>query len=260
MHYRNSAVIRIATLLLLCVSGGGLPALGQVAKVAPNPGGYWVSYIGDNKLNARIGIHSEAQFRNFFLDRTVETLLLRTGLNIYLKPYAMGTLGYGYFYNEPSDEQVLGSRVSENRIWQQLILRQKSTFIFMEHRYRLEQRFLQNLSNDTRQTDHRLRYRFQTLFPLYSVSPHLRHFFVALNNEIMINFRRDPSRLFDRNRFFSGLGYQVSPKMNFQLGYLNQLIQIPANPRAQIDHVVQFGVSYNMDDLMQTFFGKKREP
>lgn len=231
----------------------------QEDKIAPNPGGYWISYIGDNKINARIGIHSEAQFRNFFLDRTVESFLVRTGLNVYIQPYAMATAGYGYFYSTPSRGEVAGAETSEHRIWQQLVLRQKTKNIFMEHRYRLEQRFIQHLNTGKKRDDYRLRYRFQTLFPLYSVSPHLRHLFVAVNNEVMVNFRSNPSRIFDRNRFFSGIGYQVSPKMNFQLGYLNQFAQIAGSSEAQIDHVLQFSISYNMDDLMQSFFRKKQD-
>lgn len=266
MNYRNGEALNevnnvlntikvclFAILFLIDVS-----VFAQGDKVAPNPGGYWLSYTGDNKINSRIGIHSEVQFRNVFMERTVESFLIRTGLNVYIKPYAMATAGYGYFYGSPSGDKVIGSKTSEHRIWQQLILRQKTKNVFMEHRYRLEQRFIENLSTGSKREDHRLRYRFQTLFPLYSVSPHLRHLFVAVNNEIMINFRGNPSRLFDRNRFFAGLGYQVSPKMNFQVGYLNQFSQI-GNPQAQVDHILQVGVSYNMDDLMQTFFRKKQE-
>lgn len=254
-NVNNNIIAGLFTVLFLAA----LPVFSQEEKLAPNPGGYWLAYTGDNKINSRIGIHSEVQLRNLFLERTVESFLVRTGLNVYIKPYAMATAGYGYFYGAPSNPEIIGAKTSEHRIWQQLILRQKSKNIFIEHRYRLEQRFLQNLSTGTNRQDHRLRYRFQTLFPLYSISPHLRHFFVGVNNEIMINFRNDPSRLFDRNRFFSGIGYQVSPKMNFQLGYLNQFSQITGNPKAQVDHILQFGVSYNMDDLMQTFFRKKQE-
>lgn len=257
MNHRNVFnIITAGTFTLFFLTS--LSLFSQEEKVVPNPGGYWVTYTGDNKINKRIGIHSEVQFRNFFIPRTVETFLTRVGLNVYIQPYAMATAGYGYFYGTPSTNDVIGSKTSEHRIWQQLILRQKTKNIFMEHRYRLEQRFIENISNGTKREEHRLRYRFQTLFPLYSVSPHLRHLFVAVNNEIMINFRSNPSKLFDRNRFFAGLGYQVSPKMNFQIGYLNQFSQT-GNPEAQVDHILQIGVSYNMDDLMQTFFRKKQD-
>ncbi len=248
---------KIATLILLIFLTHVMNA--QVDKTPARAQGYWLAYAGDNKINSRIGIHSEAQLRNFLVDHNVETFLVRVGLNVYIKPYAMATAGYGYFYNEPSDETVRASEVSEHRIWQQLLLRQKHRYVFMDHRYRLEQRYLHNITNNTHQLDHRIRYRFQALFPLYSVSPYLRHLFVALNNEVMLNLKRDPARIYDRNRFFAGLGYQVSPKMNFQLGYLNQMANIAGQSHGHIDHIINFAVSYNMDDLMQSFFKKKQE-
>ncbi len=258
MNYRNCFINSIAASLFAIIISNQF-AVTQFEKRSPNPGGYWIAYTGDNKINSKIGIHSEAQFRSLFLGGTVESFLLRTGLNVYLKPYAMATAGYGFFYAYPSSDEIIGSKTMEHRIWQQLILRQKSKNIFMEHRYRLEQRFIENISTNKKRDDYRLRYRFQVLFPMYSVSPHLRHFFVAVNSEVMLNFRSNPSRIFDRNRFFSGIGYQVSPKMNFQLGYLNQFSQVSGSSIAHKDHILQFSVSYNMDDLMQSFFKKKQE-
>lgn len=258
LNYRNNVLCDITAGIAAFFLITNHLVFSQAEKFSPNPGGYWISYTGDNKLNKRFGIHSEIQMRNLFLERTVESFLVRTGVNIYIQPYAMGTVGYGFFYGAPSNDHVLGSKTTEHRIWQQLVLRQKTKAIFMEHRYRLEQRFIQNISTGNNRQDHRFRYRFQALFPLYSISPRLRHLFIGVNNELMINFRSNPSRLFDRNRFFSGIGYQVSPKMNFQLGYLNQFIHNPGAEKGQIDHILQLGISYNMDDLMQTFFRKKQ--
>lgn len=231
----------------------------QTEKVYPQSGGYWIGYFGDNKINSRFGIHSEMQARNFGINQSVETLLIRTGLNVYINPNVMVSAGYGYIYGDPVSDDVIASRTSENRIWQQLILRNRTRNIFLEHRYRLEQRFIHNQTNETHQTDHRIRYRFQTIFPLYSIDPHLRHWFVSVNNEIMVNLKSEPSGLFDRNRFFAGIGYQVSPKMNFQLGYLNQFAQAGGRSKGHTDNLIQFSVSYNMDDVMQTFFNNKSE-
>jgi len=258
LNIKLLGVIKTSVLLLTCYFGATGLLTGQT-KSPPRPEGYWLSYFGDNKINSRIGIHSELQLRSFLMPHAMQTLLARAGLNYYIRPYAMATAGYGYIYSVPSGDEVAGSQLSEHRIWQQLLLRQKHTHIFMDHRYRLEQRFINNLTTHTSQLDHRLRYRFQALFPLYSIDPHLRHWFLAFNNEIMINLKKEPSRLFDRNRLFAGIGYQVSPRMNFQLGYLNQYAQVPGNSRPHIDHVLLLAVSYNMDDLMQSLYRKKPE-
>jgi hypothetical protein len=47
--------------------------------------------------------------------------------------------------------------------------------------------------------------------------------------------------------------------MNFQLGYQNQFAYSGSGSKGAIDHILQFGVSYNMDDLMQTFFKGNNE-
>jgi hypothetical protein len=231
------AVLFIVMTLLSPVASAQQPA---------NNGGYWLAYTGDNKLNKFIGIHSELQGRNFGVARAVETVLVRVGLNVYLKPDAMFTAGYAYFYNYPNSEEILASRLSENRIWQQFVLRQKSRALFIDHRYRLEQRFIQNLSNQTSRIDHRIRYRFQILFPLYTLTPRLRNVFLSLNNEIMLNFRKNTAELFDRNRLALGLGYQFHPKLNFQVGYMNQFAQSSFSTIGRSEHIMTIGVSYNL--------------
>ncbi len=226
-------------------------------QVRPNPYGQWNMYFGDNKINKKIGIHSELQLRNYFLENTVEQTLARVGLNWYIDPLIMLTGGYGFIYTSPSSENVSGFTTKEHRIWQQVVFRHKTRAIFMEHRYRLEQRFIENLSTETSKFDNRLRYRYQAIFPLYSFSPHLRHLFVSGYNEFFVNLGQSISgQIFDRNRLYFAFGYQVSPKLNFQLGYLHQLISIPGLQRTDVNHNLTIGVAYNMDDIMGTFFNR----
>jgi hypothetical protein len=226
----------------------------------PETNGYWLVYIGDNKISEHFGLHTEVQMRNFFVSEAVSTKLFRFGVHYYLKPNAIFTAGYGYIYNTPAEEYLTASETREHRIWQQMIFRQKSRKFFLEHRYRLEQRFITNLNTEQSREEHRIRYRFQTIFPLYTIHPRLRHLFLTANNEIMLNFDSNPGVIFDRNRLYAGLGYQVSPKLNFQLGYLNQFAQLPAQQSTVTDHLIQCSVSYNLDDIMPGLFRKTPEP
>jgi hypothetical protein len=223
----------------------------------PGNAGYWVSYTGDNKLSGRFGIHSEFQTRNLGMSRAIEQTLIRVGLNYYIDPLVMASAGYGYFYTAPAKSDVAGFITSEHRTHQQLLTRHKTRAIFMEHRYRLEQRFIENITNGKHTFDNRIRYRFQVILPFYSISPHLRHFFAAGSNELFLNLGRKVSgQIFDRNRLYGGLGYQVSPKLNFQVGYLNQLISVPGIDEPEVNHSIVVSVSFNMDDIMNTFFKK----
>jgi hypothetical protein len=248
--------IKIAVLILLTIAYSS--AVAQTL-VSPKTAGYWLSYVGDNKINSKVGLHTEAQIRNIFIKESVSTKLVRVGLNYYVKPHVILTAGYAFIWNDPNVDYLAASRVLENRSWQQLIIRQKSKVIFMEHRYRLEQRFIKNKTTDVNKTEHRIRYRFQTIFPLYTLTPKMRHWFLLANNEIMINFKKDPTLLFDRNRFVAGMGYQVRPNLNFQLTYMNQYALVQSSKTSLSEHFLVFGISFNMDDIMPTVFKTKNQ-
>lgn len=219
-----------------------------------NDGSYWVSYSGDHKINDIIGVHTDGQFRNLGVYNAPATGLIRVGANFYTSKTSRLTAGYAFVYKSPTDEELGGSTSRENRIWEQFLMRKKTNFIFMEHRYRLEHRFVDNLTQESSNIDHRMRYRFQMIFPLYSISPHLRYFFLAANDEIMMNLTSTVNDIYDRNRIYFALGVQVSPKLNFQFGYMNELSNQVIEPDLLQTHAFQFRVSYNMDDLMRSFF------
>ncbi len=219
------------------------------------PLGNWIMYFGDNKINKKFGVHSEFQMRNYFIPNTVSQTLARVGLNYYISPVSMVTGGYGYIYTTPTSSE--GVTTSENRIWQQLVLRHRTYNIFLEHRYRLEQRFVKNISTEEFIFDNRIRYRLQAIFPLYNFSPYLRHYFISSSNELFMNLGRELSgQFFDRNRLYFAIGYQLNPKFNLQFGYLNQVIAVPNFDRPDVNHNFQMSVVYNMDDLTALFSSK----
>lgn len=217
-------------------------------QITPNPHGGWLIYAGDNKINERVGVHSEAQFRNFLLSNTIHQLLLRPGINYYMSSTSMLSAGYGFIHTHPSNQKVLGVRTLEHRIWQQLILRQPVGEVSIEHRYRLEQRFINDLDANSSIFDNRIRYRFQAMIPIHAVIPSLQGVFINSYNEFFANLGRGTSaEIFDRNRLYFALGYQVSSQMNFQLGYLKQLVNMPSNSTFEVNHNLQISVFYNVD-------------
>lgn len=240
--------------------GASFPVSAQNDLVAPRAYGHWLTYSGDHRINDRLGIMSLGSFRNYFLDQTQEQLVVRVGLNYYFNPRTILTAGYGFMYSEPSSDDVKAASLRENQIWQQFITRHRTRAIFWEHRYRLEQRFMSNLTTGDSFLDHRVRYRFQVIFPFYTISPHLRHFFFAANDEIFLNLGRSTTaEIFDRNRLYFGLGYQISPMFNVQIGYQNQYISPPSADHAIVQQILAVSVSYNMEDIMRTFFRSTRQ-
>lgn len=189
--------------------------------------GNWMIYFGDKKINKKLNWHHEAQFRNYNAVGDLEQLLLRTGLGLNLTEGNNNLLaGYAFIR---SDNYLPGTgdkvRVDENRIYQQFINRQNWGRLFIQHRYRFEQRFIEQ--------DFKLRFRYFLAFnlPLNNKEMLDKTFYLSAYNEIFLNSN---DQIFDRNRLYGGLGYRHSKTLRFELGYMNQFLG-NGNNRDQIN-------------------------
>ena len=196
---------RLSIIFALLISG---------ISVAQNNGeeewGAWYMYFGTNKISEKLSIHSEAQFRFYETTSNFNQLLLRTGLNYHINPDAIVTLGYGYISTDGTFEEFPNEINSkENRIFQQLILKNKVGEFRFEHRYRLEQRFID--FGETTDTQHRARYRLQVTLPLTDT------FFVNVYDEVFLNLQ---DQVFGQNRLYMALGVHITDNSSLQLGYL----------------------------------------
>jgi len=101
----------------------------------------------------------------------------------------------------------------ETRTWLQVAMNNQLGRVRFEHRYRAEQRFtLSGYRN-------RFRYRLGILCPINNTKIEPGTFYLSINDEI---FFTDKEPYFERNRLFLGVGYEYSPTVAFQIGYLNQ--------------------------------------
>ena len=101
----------------------------------------------------------------------------------------------------------------EVRIWEQLILNNVYSHINVEHRYRLEQRWINNVYRPC------LRYRINPIFTINHEKLVPKTLFVSAYDEIFLG-NNNPH--FERNRYYLGMGYEFSNSFIFQLGLLNQ--------------------------------------
>lgn len=204
---------------------------GHAQENGENQWGSWWMYFGTNKVSEKFSIHSEAQFRYYEVGDNFNQLLLRTGLNYHINPEAIATLGYGYILTDNSFEEPAGDLNSrEHRIFQQFILKNTVWKLAVEHRYRLEQRFLDlGARNDTQ---HRARYRLQLTLPLSKV------LFLNFYDEVFLNLQDE---VFGQNRAYAALGIKILPNISLQLGYLKNHF-----PSANFDRL-QLGIFINTD-------------
>jgi len=180
--------------------------------------GNWLIYIGSKKIDDKWNIHHEIQYRNYDAVGDLEQLLLRTGLGYNLTENNNNLLiGYGYILSEnyvgDSNDKV---SVNEHRIFQQFTTKQKVGKLGLSHRYRFEQRFVEE--------DFKMRFRYFLgfKFPLQHKEDGSSPLYLSAYNEVFLNTE---SSIFDRNRVYGGLGYQFSKTLRLELGYMNQFFE-----------------------------------
>lgn len=190
-------------------------------KAQENPElGAWYMYFGNYRFQeSPWAIHGEVQYRNHNILGDLEQLLIRTGLQYNLKDgSASFTLGYGNITSDFPGE--LSHPSSENRIYQEAILRQKIGKVGIMHRFRYEQRWIENAAFRTR-----FRYALFLNIPLNSKELAAKgSWYIQIYDEIFINGEtwEDSIEYFDRNRFYLGLGNRISPNLALQLGFMDQ--------------------------------------
>ena len=214
-------------LLLVCFS-----FFGSVAAQEDELGN-WLMYFGTNRLSDKFSIHSEVQYRNHTVAPVnIEQLLLRTGLNYHFAPNASVTFGYAYVPSYIYESEQSAPETTEHRIFQQLILTNNVGKVKFEHRYRVEQRWV---NGDYR---NRLRYRLMAFFPLNKPSIETGTLFLGLYDEIFLNTEKV---FFDRNRLYGALGYQFNNTTSAQLGLLHQRVNDFGK------YYLQFALFFNPD-------------
>ncbi len=179
--------------------------------------GNWLLFFGNKKINDKINWHSEVQYRNYNSIGDLEQLLLRTGIGYNLTENNNNILlGYGYILGQNYIGDTDDKRdVKEHRIYQQFITKQKIGIVNLQHRYRFEQRFVDD--------DFKLRFRYFLAFnvPLNTNEIIDKTVYLSAYNELFLNTKEN---VFDRNRLYGGLGYRLNDSFRFELGYMNQFL------------------------------------
>ncbi|MEH6536987.1 MAG: DUF2490 domain-containing protein [Psychroserpens sp.] len=195
--------------------------------------GNWLIYIGNKKLNSKWNIHNEVQYRNYDAIDDLEQLLLRTGLGYNLTENNNNILlGYGYIlsenYIDDTNDKV---SIEEHRIFQQFITKQKVGKVGLSHRYRFEQRFVEN--------DFKMRFRYflGIKIPLQYKEDKKNPLYLSVYNEIFLNTE---TSVFDRNRVYGGLGYEFSKALRLELGYMNQFFETSGRDQINIIAFINF--------------------
>ena len=185
--------------------------------------GAWYMYFYDTRFdNSRWGVQGDLQYRDWEIAGDMEQLMLRSGLTYRPERFSgVYTLGIA---RVTSGEFGRSSETRyENRIYQEALLPQRiGSRIYLRHRFRYEQRWLQGQSFRTR-----FRYALFVNVPLNQDSLGQGAWYLSAYNEIFLNGENDIGDdrevdTYDRNRLYGALGYGVSDSLRLQFGYMHQ--------------------------------------
>lgn len=191
--------------------------------------GNWLIYFGNKKIDTKWNIHNEVQYRNYNVIGDLEQLLLRTGLGYTFNEGKNNVLlGYGYILSENYiDNTDSKETVIEHRIFQQFISTQTIGKVKLNHRYRFEQRFVED--------DFKLRVRY--FLGLNIPFEKTNKYYFSAYNELFLNTE---NAIFDRNRIYLGLGLKVNDNIKIETGYMSQLFETSSRDQLNVMTFVTF--------------------
>lgn len=195
----------------------------QTISFGNNKDGLWLMYFGNVSIKeSNFKIHYEIQDRNHNIGTDLNQLLIRGALQYNFKNQITFGTGYGFIQSEK--EFTPDIPIRENRIYQEVLMQQNVSKLNFKHRFRYEQRFIEETYFKTR-----FRYQLGLDIPVYNTNSG-KNFYATAYNEIFINGEKTASSsLFDRNRLFIGAGFKLNKKLSFQAGWLNQMIENKSN-------------------------------
>ena len=203
----------------------------------------WVVYQGNHHLTPKFDLHTEYQWRRADGFADWQQSLARIGLDYKFSKELTFSGGYGWIITYPYGTQPIAKQTNENRLWQQVNVKQQLGNVQFQQRYRLEQRFIDTLFRQ------RVRYRSQVIIPLqdsYTAKDH--GLFLNVNDELFLGFGKGIGKnVLDQNRFITALGYRFNKDFNIQLGYLNQMVFKANGFQIERNHILWPSVVYNLD-------------
>lgn len=209
-------------------------------QVKQNSG--WFLFLNSTKFNDKWGMHLDVQLRSADDWDGVRNFLFRPGVTYYINKNSNATVGYLLANTFLDQTGPVGQVLTEHRIWEQYILMHKIKSVAVQHRFRLEQRFIEAAGDDI--FSQRLRYFLRGVIPLAETKEAFtKGPFAALQNELFFNVQHRAKlngKLFDQNRAYGAIGYRFSKSFDVEAGYLNQFINGAGNNT--MNHAIQLAL------------------
>lgn len=180
--------------------------------------GSWFTYGGNYRLSNKVSISNVVQSWHYEVAQNFNFLFTNIAVNYHVNRKLTTSVSYG-FMDIDSGFNKVGEHTYENRLYEQIGYKHKIAKLPIDHRFRLEQRFLDRPEPKENVMHNRFRYRLGTKIVLNKT------FFLRLNNEYIWTIQTKKNDGFDENRAYGALGINMFKSANLQVGYLNRKIK-----------------------------------
>lgn len=198
----------------------------------------WLNQFHTVNLGKNWSILAEYQWRRTEGFKSWQQSLLRGGLQYKLTNGLSALVGYGWIETFAYGDYPPASPkpFPEHRIYEQISWNDNIGRVMLNHRGRLEQRFLGMLNpaaTDGREVTrwnylNRVRYQLKATLPLNHAKLEDKTVYTSTYDELFIGFGKNVNaNIFDQNRFGLLLGYRLNKRFNIEAGYFNQTLQQP---------------------------------
>jgi hypothetical protein len=188
----------------------------------------WWIYSGDHSISGHWGVFTEVQARRANFLAIWQQLQFRDAATYRISPHIQVAGGYVWTRTGRYGEFLPTKPSLEHRIYEQLSLKQEFSHGDIEHRYRVEQRWLQNFTTNDNffwRYQNRFRYQLKGSVPISTADARDRQWHVFGAGELFVHFgpNHGPTA-FDQTRAFGGIGYKLSKHNKIEFAYQHQFI------------------------------------
>lgn len=235
-------------IVLLCHT---IAVIGQ--EIKKEHSSFWNTILTDVNLNDDWYLLSEFHFRRTNFLNDWEQIILRPSFHYKPNTTYDFSFGYSYIKNYTFSDFSSPINANEHNIWQQIGLSHSHKKLKFNHRFRLEERFIDKIISSSEELftvdgtnyNNRFRYRITLNRPLFKMKE--ASISLVVFDEIWLNLDKGiRPKSFNQNWFYTGVDYPLNKHFTLGMGYQN--IALQGNEDIFItNHLLQTTVSYSIN-------------
>jgi hypothetical protein len=188
---------------------------------------------------------------NFFASTTVDAFTRRIqgveyparDLQLYIQPSIVyrhsGNLSFSGSYTYQRNNPLEPTFVNEHRLWEQVLVGHSLAKGRLTHRFRYEQRFIQDRALNQFPFSTRLRYQVALSVPLQGPTLEGNECYLAAYNEFYFSLSGQRNALYSENWAYLGVGRTFKNNSRLEMGYLFQSARRNLNHDNRYLHLLQ---------------------